>query len=427
MTKDKKLFAVGLITSLFFLWGFALNMNSILIPHLKKACQLSDFQSAFIDSSFFIAYFLMAIPAGQFMKRYGYKGGIILGLMLFATGAFLVYPAAGVRSYAFFLSAFFVIACGLAFLETAANPYITALGDPEHASFRINFAQSFNGLAATLAPLIGGRFILSNTNLSAAAEKNMSPSQLSQYLNKEASSVQIPYLIIGLVVLLVGILLYNTALPEIVEGVSSEEELQHEKKSIVQRIGYLFKEKNLMRGVLAQFFYVGAQVCLSSFFIRFSGKVAGIEQKSAALFLSAALFGFMAGRFIGTLLMRFISPVKLLATYSVINVFLIILAILLHGKFSVYALMGVEFFMSIMFPTIFSLSIRGLGAKTKLGSSLVIMAIAGGAVFPPLLGFISDHSNIQIAYLVPACCFVYVFYFAYKNLNIKVVKMEVSL
>lgn len=426
MTKDKKLFAVGLITSLFFLWGFALNMNSILIPHLKKACQLSDFQSAFIDSSFFIAYFLMAIPAGQFMKKYGYKGGIILGLMLFATGAFLVYPAAGVRSYAFFLSAFFVIACGLAFLETAANPYITALGDPEHASFRINFAQSFNGLAATLAPLIGGRFILSNTNLSAAAEKNMSPSQLSQYLDKEASSVQIPYLIIGLVVLLVGILLYNTALPEIVEGVSSDEELQHEKKSIVKRIGYLFNEKNLMRGVLAQFFYVGAQVCLSSFFIRFSGKVAGIEQKSAALFLSAALFGFMAGRFIGTLLMRFISPVKLLATYSVINVFLIILAILLHGKFSVYALMGVEFFMSIMFPTIFSLSIRGLGAKTKLGSSLVIMAIAGGAVFPPLLGFISDHSNIQIAYLVPACCFVYVFYFAYKNLNIKVMKMEVS-
>src|SRR5579859_5849786 len=154
MTKDKKLFAVGLITSLFFLWGFALNMNSILIPHLKKACQLSDFQSAFIDSSFFIAYFLMAIPAGQFMKKYGYKGGIILGLMLFATGAFLVYPAAGVRSYAFFLGAFFVIACGLAFLETAANPYITALGDPEQASFRINFAQSFNGLAATLAPLI---------------------------------------------------------------------------------------------------------------------------------------------------------------------------------------------------------------------------------------------------------------------------------
>jgi FHS family L-fucose permease-like MFS transporter len=426
MTKDKKLFAVGLITSLFFLWGFALNMNSILIPHLKKACQLSDFQSAFIDSSFFIAYFLMAIPAGQFMKKYGYKGGIILGLMLFATGAFLVYPAAGVRSYAFFLSAFFVIACGLAFLETAANPYITALGDPEHASFRINFAQSFNGLAATLAPLIGGRFILSNINLSAASEKNMSPSQLSQYLDKEASSVQIPYLIIGLVVLLVGILLYNTALPEIVEGVSSEEELQHEKKSIVQRIGYLFSEKNLMRGVLAQFFYVGAQVCLSSFFIRFSGKVAGIEQKSAALFLSAALFGFMAGRFIGTLLMRFISPVKLLATYSVINVFLIILAILLHGKLSVYALMGVEFFMSIMFPTIFSLSIRGLGAKTKLGSSLVIMAIAGGAVFPPLLGFISDHSNIQIAYLVPAFCFIYVFYFAYKNLNIKVVKMEIS-
>jgi len=427
MTKDKKLFAVGLITSLFFLWGFALNMNSILIPHLRKACQLSDFQSAFIDSSFFIAYFLMAIPAGQFMKRYGYKGGIILGLMLFAAGAFLVYPAAGVRSYAFFLSAFFVIACGLAFLETAANPYITALGDPEHASFRLNFAQSFNGLAATLAPLIGGQFILSNTNLSAATESNMSNSQLNAYLDKEASTVQVPYLIIGLVVLTVGILLYKTSLPEIVEEVSSQEELDHEKKSIIHRIGYLFSEKNLMRGVLAQFFYVGAQVCMSSFFIRFSGKVAGIEQQAASLFLSAALFGFMAGRFIGTALMRFISPVRLLIAYSVINVCLVILAILLHGKLSVYALMGVEFFMSIMFPTIFSLSIRGLGAKTKLGSSLVIMAIAGGAVFPPLLGLISDHSNIQIAYLVPACCFVYVFYFAYKNLKVKKLDMAVHI
>lgn len=369
----------------------------------------------------------MAIPAGLFMKRFGYKGGIILGLSLFAVGAFLVYPAAGVRSYAFFLSAFFVIACGLTFLETAANPYISALGDPEQAPLRLNFAQSFNGLAATLAPLLGGMFILSSTTLSKPDEKKMTASQFSSYLDKQASSVQVPYLIIGVVVLLVAILLYKTSLPEIQENISSEEELLHEKRSLSHRILYIFRtEGNLARGVLAQFFYVGAQVCLSSFFIRFSGKVAGIQQQSASLFLSAALFGFMAGRFIGTLLMKFISPVRLLMLYSAINICLVILAILLHGKLSVYALMGVEFFMSIMFPTIFSLSIRGLGAKTKLGSSLVIMAIAGGAVFPPLLGLISDHSNIQIAYLVPACCFVYVFYFAYKNSGVTKLELGVS-
>ena len=186
MPTDKKLFAVALITSLFFIWGFALNLNPILIPHLKKACQLSDFQSSLVDSASYIAYFLLPIPAAQFMKRRGYKGGILLGLLLFATGAFLFYPAAAVRSYPFFLGALFVIFCGAAFLETAANPYITVLGDPSGATQRINFAQSFNGLAAFLSPLVGGIFILSGKNLTAAQEAAMPPAQLNNYLNKEA-------------------------------------------------------------------------------------------------------------------------------------------------------------------------------------------------------------------------------------------------
>ncbi len=410
MSKDKKLFAVGLITSLFFVWGFALNLNPILIPHLKKACQLTDLQSSLVDSASYIGYFVMAIPAGLFMKKFGYKGGIIVGLTLCALGAFLFYPAASVRSYAFFLTALFIIACGLAFLETAANPYMTALGDPESAAFRLNFAQSFNGLAATVAPYVGGLFILSETNLTADQEKSMGVSQLTQYLNKEASSVQIPFLVIGAVVLLLAIILYKTSLPEIVE---------EEESTVSSKAESTSKTKNLVLGVIAQFFYVGAQVCVSSFFIRFAGKVAGISQKPASVFLSVALAGFMSGRFIGTFLMKYIRPAKLLAIYSVINVFLIILAVVLHGKLAVYALMGVEFFMSIMFPTIFSLSIRGLGSKTKLGSSLVIMAIVGGAVFPPILGLVSDQSNIQVAYLVPAVCFLFVLYFALTNLRVK--------
>jgi MFS transporter, FHS family, L-fucose permease len=408
MKKNNITLALILTTSLFFLWGFALNLNPILIPHLKKACQLTDTQSALIDSASYIAYFLMAIPAGLFMKRFSYKAGIIFGLLLFATGAFLFFPAAEIRSYTFFLSALFIIACGLTFLETAANPYISSLGDTDHATQRLNFAQSFNGLAATLAPLAGGLFILSGKTLTPQAENTMTAMELDTYLNLEASAVQIPFLVIGGVVLLVAILLFLISLPEI----TPSEEAGKQKISIL-------KEKNLMLGVLAQFFYVGAQVCVSSFFIRFAQHVAGLGEKTAAYFLSAALLGFMIGRFLGTFLMKFFHPAKLLAIYALINFVLLIAAASLPGMFSVYALIGVEFFMSIMFPTIFSLSIQGLGSKTKLGSSLVIMSIVGGALFPLLMGKVSDLSNIQVAYLIPASCFLTVFYFAIKNIRSK--------
>jgi FHS family L-fucose permease-like MFS transporter len=408
--------AVILITSLFFLWGFAVNLNPILIPHLKKACQLSDFQSALIDSAFYLAYFVIALPAGLFMKKFGYKAGITLGLLLFAFGAFLFYPAAAVREFTFFLVALFIIASGLTLLETAANPYITVLGDPESATQRLNFAQSFNGLAAFLAPLMGGVFILSGNTFSEEEQQAMPPVQLDEYLNMEAASVQMPFIVIGIVVLVVALLIWRTKLPEIKE---EAEENQGFKGSI-------WEEKNLILGVVAQFFYVGAQVCISSFFIRFADQVAGIEEKTAAYLLSVAFLSFMIGRFIGTYLMKFIAPPRLLAIYSVINIVLMLVAVSTSGMASVYALVGVQFFMSIMFPTIFALSIRGLGSKTKIGSSLVIMAIAGGAIFPLIMGQVSDVSSIQTAYIVPGLCFIVVLYFGIKNNSIKNVTLGAS-
>lgn len=405
-TKKTYLFPFILITILFFLWGFAHNLNPILIPHLKKACQLSDFESALIDSAFFVGYFVMALPAGFVMKKYGYKAGIILGLLLFAFGAFLFVPAANTRAFTFFLLALFVIASGLTFLETAANPYVAVLGEKNTATQRLNFSQSFNGLAASLAPLIGGLFILSGKTVSETDKLNLSPEQFNNYLLQEAASVKVPYIIIGLVVLTVAIFVWRTNLPEIEEKSEGQ---------ATEKAGNILKNKNLVLGVLAQFFYVGAQVCISSFFIRFLGKTAGIEEKSAALYLSVALFAFMIGRFVGTFLMRFIAPYKLLIIYSLVNIVLLFLAITWGGTFSIYSLIGVEFFMSIMFPTIFSLSIIGLKDQTKLGSSLLIMSIVGGAIFPVIMGMVSDRYDIQIAYLVPLLCFFMVLWFGLKT------------
>jgi len=302
-------------------------------------------------------------------------------------------------------------------LETAANPYITVLGAPENAAFRINLAQSFNGFAAVMAGVVGRTFILSGITLTDAQEKAMPPNQLTAYLNHEASSVQTPFLITGLCVLVVAILISRTSLPKIVEEGEGEE--LHEKKPFWQRMGGLFAEKELMAGVVAQFFYVGAQACVFGFFVLFAERVAALDEKSASLFLIAGSVCFMGGRFIGTMLMKIIPPVKLLAIYSFINMVLIGLAVVLHGKLPVFALLGVDFFMSIMFPTIFSLSIRGLGEKTKEGSALVIMAIVGGAVCAYILGIVADITDIQWAYMVPGFCFLYIFVYAWRRLKTK--------
>ena len=409
MASKQFTFPVLLITSLFFLWGFAHNLNPILIPHLKKACQLSDFQSAFVDSAFFIAYFTMALPAGYCMKRFGYKAGIVAGLLLFAIGALLFYPAASTREYLFFLIALFVIASGLTFLETAANPYISVLGPTETATQRLNFAQSFNGLAATLAPFLGGMFILSGKTLPPAAEAALTEQQLQAYLQTEADAVKIPYLLIGLIVLLVALVVIRTRLPQINETVGT--------KTAQTGTSSLFANGNFIFGVVALFFYVGAQVGVVSFFIRFSGAVAGITEKAAATLLSGALLGFMIGRFAGSFLMRFFAPAKLLALFATLNVLFTLISVSVNGLLAIYTLMGVTFLMSIMFPTIFSLAIHGLGSMTKQGSSILIMAIVGGAVLPLLMGLISDRSSIQTAYLLPAACFAIVLAFAIRNIR----------
>ncbi|MBK1439156.1 L-fucose:H+ symporter permease [Parapedobacter sp. ISTM3] len=418
MTKRHTLIPVILITSLFFLWGFAHNLNPILIPHLKKACQLSDFQSAFVDSAFFIAYFAVALPAGYFMKRFGYKQGIVLGLVVFAVGALLFLPAANTRAYGLFQLALFVIASGLTFLETAANPYISVLGSPQTATQRLNFAQSFNGLAATLAPFIGGRYILSGKTLDVEEQATMAANELEAYLQAEADAVIVPYMVIGTVVLLVALLVVRTPLPEIDEEASDIPDGGIKGRS-------LWSNGNFVFGVTALFFYVGAQVGVVSFFIRFSNQVAGVQEKTAANLLAIALLGFMVGRFVGTFLMRFIAPAKLLAGFALLSVLFTVLSVWVDGLFAVYAMVGVTFLMSIMFPTVFSLAISGLGKHTKQGSSVLIMAIVGGAIIPLVMGSVSDRFTMQTAYLVPAVCFVVVLLFALRNVNNKRVQQVI--
>ena len=398
--------ALALVTSLFFLWALAIQLNPILIPHLKKACELTDFQSAFVDSAMFIAYFLMAIPAGIFMQKRGYKAGIITGLLLFATGAFLFWPAAAAVSYPFFLVALFVLASGLTMLETAANPYVTVLGDPETATQRLNLAQSFNGLGSFIAPLLGGMFILSDPN---SIDKTIAGTpEHQQFLMETASSVKVPFLCVGLLVLFVAVLFSLINLPDIRSGKTG---------NIRAGLWRLLKIKTLRSAVIAQFFYVGAQVCISSFFIRFAAQTAGFDQKLAAKWLAAALLLFMVGRFLGTFLMQFVKPSRLLTIYATACVLLTGAAVFIGGITSIYCLLAVEFFMSILFPTIFSMGVHGLGDDAKLGSSLIIMAIVGGAVLPPILGQLSDATSIQTAYLVPMAGFAFVALFGFAKMR----------
>jgi MFS transporter, FHS family, L-fucose permease len=409
-TNKKYLIPFILVTSLFFLWGFAHNLDPILIPHLKKSFTLTTTQSTLVDSAVFIAYFLMALPAGFIMKRYGYKIGIITGLLFFAIGCFLFIPAANAQSYFFFLFALFIIACGLTILETAANPYAASLGAPETSTQRLNLAQSFNGLAAAMAPVIGARVILTKgyTDIELNA---MSESARKIALASEASSVKTPYFILGAVLLLIAVIFAFTKLPKIQNTQGGEA-----SKSIF----HAFKHRHLTWAVIAQFFYVGAQVSVFSLFILYATKAADIGQIKAADYLGACGIAFLIGRFLGTFLMKYIKPPQLLAIYAVINTLLCVIAIAAHGMITVYAVIAICFFMSIMFPTIFSLGIKELGADTEYGSSLIIMSIVGGAIMPRIFGYIADASgNIQYGYIVPLLCFIFIVYFGIKGHKIK--------
>jgi FHS family L-fucose permease-like MFS transporter len=403
LTNKSYRFAFILITSLFFLWGFAHNLDPILIPHLKRSFTLSTTQSTLVDSAVYFAYFIMAIPAGFVMKKFGYKTGIIMGLLTFAAGSFLFIPAANTQQYSFFLIALFIIACGLATLETAANPYASALGDPETSTQRLNLSQSFNGLATATAPTIGAMIILtkgySDKQLSAMTEATRKVA-----LASEASTVKLPYFVLGSILVLVAIAFAFTKLPDIRTG---------QTRASSKHIFHAFKHKHLSWAVVAQFFYVGAQTCVWSLFILYAEKSAALEQISAAHYLSACGVAFLIGRFASTLFfMRFLKPEKLLTLYSAISVILCIIAITAHGMITVYAVIGISFFMSIMFPTIFSLGIKDLEGDREFGSSLLIMSIVGGAILPRFFGMISDSTgNVQLGYIIPLICFVIIMLF----------------
>jgi FHS family L-fucose permease-like MFS transporter len=399
-------FAFILITSLFFLWGFAHNLDPILIPHLKKSFTLTTTQSTLVDSSVYIAYFLLALPAGYVMKKFGYKAGIIVGLLLFAIGSFLFIPAANTQSYYFFLVALFIIACGLTFLETAANPYASTLGPQESSTQRLNLAQSFNGLAAALAPVIGARVILTK-GYTEAELSAMTENARKIALASEASSVKTPYFILGAVLVLIAIIFALTKLPKI-----QHTHTQEKSKNIL----HAFRHKHLTWAVIAQFFYVGAQVSVFSLFILYATASAAITEIRAADFLGACGIAFLIGRFLGTFLMKFIKPNLLLALYAAINVLLCFVAIMASGMITIYAVILICFFMSIMFPTIFALGIKDLGNDTEYGSSLIIMSIVGGAIMPRIFGYISDFTgNIQLGYVVPFACFIVICYFGLKG------------
>jgi FHS family L-fucose permease-like MFS transporter len=407
ITERRYVVPLILVTSLFFLWAIGVNLNDILIQHLKKAFGLTDFQSSLIQSAFFGGYFLAALPAGWLMQRVGYKRGILIGLLVCATGTILFIPAASVRVYGFFLFALFVMACGQSVLEVAANPYVTTLGPAESSERRLNLAQSFNAAGAVLIALIGSRFILSGIEHSSAELGSMNPAQLLAYRVSEANMVKTPYLMITGVFLFVALLIFLTKLPEIhevsVQGLESSN----------AKLSGTFAFRHLIKGVIAQFFYVGAQVGVASFIIRFTEfTLPGTHEKVAAHYLQAHLAGFMIGRFAGSAIMQKVAAPRLLSLFAGGSLLCLLIVLFASGAAPVWAIVLVGFFHSIMFPTIFALSLKNLGLYTKLGSSLLVMSIIGGAICPVTMGKISDAWNIQRAFIVPLLCHAYVFYFA---------------
>ena len=395
-----------LISSLFFLWGIAHGMLDTLNKHFQDMLQMSKAQSGMIQFSVYTAYFGMALPAGYFMKRFGYKRGIILGLSLFSSGAFLIAATTSFESFWIFLICLFIMGCGLATLETAANPYTTKLGPKESAERRINFSQSFNGLAWVIGPLIG-LFIYSN-NSSAEGEK--------------LSSMILPYCVIGGTVLLVALLFVFTKLPEI-----KEEEVHIENDTIASSDGSvmskpLVKQRHFVLGVIAQFCYVAAQTGVFSYLINFVTDVnqnPHFDVSYGPYFLSIGFALFMIGRMSGSFLMGIFEPTRLLAIYASVCCLLLPVVSIGAGWISLIALYGVFFFMSIMFPTIFALGIKELGPKTKKASSFIVMAIVGGAVFPPVMGLIADKYTMSVGFWAPIPFFVFILYYALKGSIIK--------
>lgn len=391
-----------LVTSLFFLWGFAHGCLDVLNKHFQELLHMSKARSALVQFVFYGGYFLMAIPAGIMMHRFGYKRGILFGLILFASGAFLMLPATLTQTFGSFLFCLFVISCGLTCLETAANPYTTILGPPESGARRINFSQSFNGLGWIAGPLVGGMLIFSASDNS----------------NKFAS-IALPYLLIGSLVLIVAFFFWRVKFPEIKE--ESHIETSSDTSSGT-RLRDLLNYPHFVMAVLAQFLYVAAQTGVNSFFINYvTEEIPSLTNQQASQILGIGGMGlFWLGRFTGsTVLMRVIRANRLLAFYAFMNIITMALVVAGLGWVSVIALFSTYFFMSVMFPTIFALGIKDLGPLTKKGSSILVMSIVGGAIVPVFMGWVADISRMALGFIVPLLCFAFIFYFGLSGYKVK--------
>jgi len=404
LTTKENLLPFILITALFFLWGMAHGMLDVLNKHFQDVLQISKAKSGLIQMSVYTAYFLMALPAGMFMKRFGYKKGIIFGLSLFAIGAYIIVPASLIPSeWAFwiFLTGLFILGCGLATLETAANPYTTKLGPTETAERRINLSQSFNGLAWIVGPIIGGLFILGN---------------------KGMSSLALPYFVIGSIVLVIALIYLRVNLPEITEeqpvhGVAAD------AKATAFSAKPLSQQRHFILGVIAQFCYVAAQTGVFSFFVNYVTDpklTPHFTNQTAAFLLGMGGMGlFMIGRVSGSFLMSYYKPTRILAFYSTMCILLLPIVSLGMGWISIVSLFLIFFFMSIMFPTIFALGIKDLGEKTKKASSWIVMAIVGGAVFPMFMGWIADNSSMSVGFFAPIPLFAFILFYAMKGHEVR--------
>ena len=404
-----------LIVGLFFLWGAANNLNDVLIAQFKMAFVLDDFQAGLVQSAFYLGYFLVAMPAAMFMRRFGYKEAVVVGLVLYGVGALLFWPAAQLRTYGMFLFALFVIATGLAFLETSANPLMTVLGPREGAARRLNFAQAFNPLGSIAGVLIGKHFILAGVEHTPQQLAAMGAAERTAYYTAATHAVQGPYLCIGLVVLAWAALVLVMRFP----AVAAPHVLTTRATGHDGALARLLRDRGFTSAMAAQFFYVGAQVGVWSYTIRYvQATMPGTSAHAAADFILAALVCFMAGRFVGTALMRYLAPVRLLLAFAAINVVLTLYALLQPGLGGACALVACSFFMSVMYPTIFALGVEGMDDdERKLGSALLVMTIIGGAVLTAAMGAVSDLAGIARALSVPALSFAVVMWFAWRRLS----------
>ncbi|WP_027150183.1 L-fucose:H+ symporter permease [Methylobacter tundripaludum] len=409
--KNPYLGSLTVLTSLFFIWGFITCLNDILIPHLKAVFTLNYTQAMLVQFCFFTAYFVVSVPSGYLVEKIDYKGGIIAGLSIAGIGCLLFYPAASSHSYPLFLAAFFVLASGITLLQVAANPYVTILGKPETASSRLTMTQAFNSLGTTIAPYFGALFILATAVKTADEIQLLNADELSTYQAAQAAAVQIPYLLLAAVLFLIAIVFVLIKLPKIE---AAEEQVSGGADDVHDSAwGY----KHLVLGAIGIFVYVGGEVSIGSFLINFMGEpaIAGLAEQEAGKYVSFYWGGAMVGRFIGAAVMQKIQPGKALTFNAVTAALLVLMTMLGSGHVAMWTLLAVGLFNSIMFPTLFSLAVSGLGKHTGQGSGILCAAIVGGAILPVVQGLFADRIGIQQAFFIPVLCYCYIAYYGWRG------------